>query len=421
MRDILPDKQPFYQFIERTFQALMKAYGYQGIGLPLLEKTELFKRTIGEHTDVVEKEMYTFVDRHKDQLSLRPEGTAGCVRAGIEKGLFHNQLQRLWYLGPMFRHERPQKGRYRQFTQLGVETYGFASALIDVELILIGERLWKLLALSPHIELQVNTLGNTISRLRYREKIIQHFEKYQDLLDPNERERLVNNPLRLLDSKNPKLQSPIAEAPKIKDYLDLASQQHFDTFCESLEALGVKFKCYPHLVRGLDYYTDTVFEWVTASLGAQGTVCAGGRYDGLVERLGGQATPAAGFAAGLDRIVLLLEAVESYSQAPDIYMVLMGSDATQAGLKCAEQLRNACASLSIETHLGTQSFKSQLKRADKVGARWAIIIGEDELSKQQVVIKDLRQPTPQMTASLTSVVSAVKEILKNETAPHWIK
>jgi histidyl-tRNA synthetase len=359
-------------------------------------------------TDIVEKEMYTFADRDGDSLTLRPEGTAGCVRACIEHGLLHHQIQRLWYLGPMFRYERPQKGRYRQFYQIGVEAYGMSEPSIDVELMLMGQRLWKTLGLSQQIQLQINTLGTRESRLQYRQQLINYLQTHHSALDEDSRRRLTTNPLRILDSKNPAMQTLIAKAPKLIDALDVPSQIYFDKLCTLLNDAKVPYTINPTLVRGLDYYGHTVFEWVTDQLGAQGTVCAGGRYDELVQQLGGQSTPAIGFAAGLERLVLLLQATRECTVKPSIY-AMIDHDAMSFGLSVVEGLRDALPNLSIETHLVGGSFKNQIKRADKSGATWAIIIGANEMKDGLVSLKHLRQEMPQQQLALLELIRFFKE------------
>lgn len=406
MNDLLPTQAPRWQTIETTLRTILESYGYQEIRMPLVEKTELFCRSIGEVTDIVEKEMYTFADRNGDSLSLRPEGTACCVRAGIEHGLFYNQIQRLWYMGPMFRHERPQKGRLRQFHQIGAEVYGLAGADIDAELILMLARFWKLLGLQD-ISLQINSLGSANARAMYREHLVAYFSAQPELLDEDSKRRLQTNPLRILDSKNPDLQSLIQGAPQLIDHLDAESQAHFAELRAILDAAGISYTVNPRLVRGLDYYNRTVFEWVTQSLGAQGTVCAGGRYDSLVEQIGGQSTPAIGFALGLERLVALLEqqATPVRNTSPHAYFILAGNEAlVRQGLLFAEQLRDALPQLRILTHCGGGSFKNQFKRADKSGARFALILGEEEWANQQITLKSLRQTEAQQTFSLAGLI-----------------
>jgi len=405
MNDILPDVSAYWSFIEETCRTIVARYGYREIRLPEVEQTELFKRTIGEVTDIVEKEMYTFTDRNGDSLTLRPEGTAGCVRAGIQHGLFYKQVQRLWYMGPMFRHERPQKGRYRQFYQLGVETFGMPGPDVDAELIFMCARLWKELGIADQVELQINSLGTRESRAKYRETLIDYFQQNADALDADSERRLMTNPLRILDSKNPDMKDVIAAAPKLLDYLDEASKRHFEELCQILDEARVSYIKNPTLVRGLDYYGLTVFEWVTNALGAQGTVCAGGRYNDLVQQLGGRPTPAAGFAAGLERLVLLLQAARESTFQPDIYCVLVGEAATSYGVLLAEQLRDKLPSQRIETNLGGGSFKSQFKRADKSNAEWAVVIGDEEMKTNKITLKNLRGNQQQQQLSLDDLVA----------------
>ncbi len=394
MNDILPQQISYWQKLESVWRDLMRRYGYQEIRFPIVESTALFKRSIGEVTDIVEKEMYTFDDRNGDSLTLRPEGTAVCVRAGIEQSLLYNQIQRLWYMGPMFRHERPQKGRYRQFHQFGVEAFGMQGPDVDAELILMTHRFWQELGLGEHVKLQLNSLGSAAARAAYREKLVGYLNEHIDVLDEDSKRRLESNPLRILDSKNPQMQSLIEQAPRLLDHLDEESLTHFEGLRKYLDAANIPYVINSSLVRGLDYYCMTVFEWVTDRLGAQGTVCAGGRYDGLVAQLGGKATPAVGFAAGMERLVLLLESVEEIATAPDIFCVLIGAGVEQ-GMLIAERLRTECPALAIECNLGAGSFKSQFKRADKSGARWALIIADDEVEKGCVSLKDLRGQEPQ--------------------------
>ena len=406
MSDILPKEIPYWTFLENTCRSVVTAYGYHEIRLPIVEKTALFKRTIGKATDILTKEMYTFVDRNGDNLSLRPEGTTSCVRAGIQNGLFYNQTQRLWYLGPMFRHERPQKGRYRQFYQIGIEAYGMMGTPIESELIFIGLRLWKMLGLESCIHLELNTLGTSKSRNSYRKALVIYLQSRKKELDRDSQQRLKKNPLRILDSKNNKIKNILTEAPKLSDYLDESSRRHFDQLCRILDQVGVSFTVNRTLVRGLDYYTDTVFEWVTNLLGSQKTVCAGGRYDGLVELLGGKPTPAAGFAAGLERLVLLLHTVRECVSKVDIYLAIAGEEVVaQEGLLIAEQLHNAFPELVIETHIGGNSVKSQFKQADKSGAKWAVIIGKDEIKTDVVTLKHLREKIPQKKLRRSELIS----------------
>ena len=367
--------------------------------MPLVESTDLFCRSIGEVTDIVEKEMYTFEDRNGDKLTLRPEGTASCVRAGIQNGLLHNQIQRLWYSGPMFRHERPQKGRYRQFHQFGVEVFGIDTPDIDAELILIGARLWKQLGLQG-IRLELNTLGSNQARTEYKQVLVDYLNQHHDLLDEDSIRRLETNPLRILDSKNPAMKDMLDNAPALTDHLDDESRQQFDKLTASLDATGIKYTINPRLVRGLDYYCKTVFEWITDELGAQGTICAGGRYDGLVEQLGGKATPAAGFALGMERILALLESQQQQQpETIDVYMVLLGEPGEIKGLQLAEEIREQTPTLKMIVHCGAGSMKSQMKKADKSGAEIAIILADTELENQQVTVKYLREKKEQITVS----------------------
>jgi len=389
MNDLLPETTPYWQVIETTLKNVLAGYGYQEIRFPIVEKTELFKRSIGEVTDIVEKEMYTFEDRNGDSLTLRPEGTAGCVRAAMENGLL-NQTQRLWYMGPMFRHERPQKGRYRQFHQLGVEAYGFDGPDIDAEMIMLTARLWKALGLKG-VTLQINSLGSTQARLAYREVLIAYFEKHQAELDEDSQRRLHSNPLRILDSKNPAMQALNEAAPKLIDHLDDESKQHFEQLCQILDSVGIDYEINPRLVRGLDYYGKTVFEWVTDQLGSQGTVCAGGRYDGLVAQLGGKGATAIGFAIGLERLVALLEATQALPdiKQTDAYLVAVGEQAMAQAPLLTERLRDELPGIKLISHCGGGSFKSQFKRADRSGARWTLILGDDEVSSQTIGIKTM--------------------------------
>lgn len=408
MHDILPQDTPVWRHIESVLRAILDGYGYQEIRLPLVEKTELFKRSIGEVTDIVEKEMYTFDDRNGDSLTLRPEGTASCVRAVIEGSLLRGQIQRLWYQGAMFRHERPQKGRYRQFHQVGVEVYGLGGPDIDAELILLTARLWRRLGLTD-IRLQLNSLGDAASRAVYRERLVAYLSRHLDKLDEDSRRRLHSNPLRVLDSKNPDMQELIANAPRLADHLDTESSAHFAELRAQLDAAGIRYDINPRLVRGLDYYGRTVFEWVTDRLGAQGTVCAGGRYDGLVEQLGGAPTLAVGFALGLERLVALVQdsGVAVPALAPHAYLVLVGEAAQQQGMLLAEQWRSACPALRLLVNCGAGNFKTQLKRADKSGASVALILGDDEMQRSVVSIKALRAEQPQRTAGWTALIEGL--------------
>ncbi len=389
MNDILPDVTPYWQSVEATLNKVLSSYGYQEIRFPIVEKTALFSRSIGEVTDIVEKEMYSFEDRNGDGLTLRPEGTAGCVRAAMQNGLIH-QTQRLWYQGPMFRHERPQKGRYRQFHQVGVEAYGFNGPDIDAEMILMTARLWKQLGLTD-VTLQINSLGSTEARLAYRDILIAYFEANQDQLDEDSQRRLHTNPLRILDSKNPEMQMLNEAAPKLLDHLDDESRQEFTALCDALNEAGLSYEVNPRLVRGLDYYGKTVFEWVTDQLGSQGTICAGGRYDGLVSQLGGKGATAIGFAIGLERLILLLETTNSLPEIKgiDAYIVAVGEAAAKQAPILAEQLRDQIPGFRLITHCGGGSFKSQFKQADRSKAQWTLILGEDEISQQVIGVKTM--------------------------------
>ncbi|HFG2186795.1 TPA: histidine--tRNA ligase [Vibrio cholerae] len=391
MNDCLPTQSPLWQKVEGVVKNVISAYGYSEVRMPIVEMTHLFSRAIGEVTDVVEKEMYTFEDRNGDSLTLRPEGTAGCVRSGIENGLLYNQEQRLWYMGPMFRHERPQKGRYRQFHQCGVEVFGLDGPDVDAELIMMTARLWRELGIAQHVRLELNSIGSLEARANYRTALIDYLEQYQNVLDEDCKRRMYTNPLRVLDSKNPDVQAILGDSPQLSDYLDAESKQHFAGLCELLDAAGIEYTVNQRLVRGLDYYNRTVFEWITESLGSQGTVCGGGRYDGLVEQLGGKPTPAVGFAMGLERLVLMMETLGNTDvrRSVDVYMVTAGEGTMMAGMKLAEQLREQVPGLRVMTHFGGGNFKKQFKRADKVGAAIALVLGEDEVAAQTVVVKDL--------------------------------
>ena len=392
MNDILPGATPYWQFMEQSVSRVLASYGYAEIRLPVVEKTELFKRTIGEVTDIVEKEMYTFDDRNGESLTLRPEGTAGCVRAAIQQSLL-NVPRRLWYAGPMFRYERPQKGRLRQFHQIGVESLGIATPDMDAELILLSARLWRQLGIADSVQLQLNSIGSADARAAYKTALVTYLEQHVDALDEDSQRRLHSNPLRILDSKNAATQALLDDAPDLANYLDEESLADFERLCGLLQAAGVSYVVNPRLVRGLDYYNKTVFEWVTDRLGAQGTVCAGGRYDGLVQQLGGKATPAVGFAMGLERLVLLLletGALAESAASADVYIVAVGDAAQRQALATIERLRDRHPGLAMVQHTGGGSFKSQMKKADKSGARVALIWGEDEVAAQTVTVKTLR-------------------------------
>jgi histidyl-tRNA synthetase len=414
MNDLLPTQSPVWQKVESIIRSSVSAFGYSEIRTPIVESTELFKRSIGEVTDIVEKEMYTFEDRNGDSLTLRPEGTASTVRAGNEHGLLYNQEQRLWYMGPMFRHERPQKGRYRQFHQFGVEIYGIGSADIDAEVLMLSARLWQQLGIEDHVSLELNTLGDPAERAAYRDALIAFLEQHKDVLDEDSKRRMYTNPLRVLDSKDQQVQALLSDAPALMDYLGEDSKTHFSTLCELLDAVGIQYTINPRLVRGLDYYNRTVFEWVTSSLGSQGTVLAGGRYDGLVGQLGGKDTPAVGFAMGLERIVLLLETLELNDDiAPevDIYVTAMGDNCLVEAIKVAQELRQGLPSLKVMSHCGGGNFKKQMKRADKSGAQFALIIGENEITNNQVAIKPLRNNNEQQLVTRSELVAKIAELI----------
>ena len=410
MNDCSPTESPLWQWIEGQVRQILSSYGYSEVRMPIVESTPLFARAIGEVTDVVSKEMYTFWD-NDEQLTLRPEGTAGCVRAAIEHGWIYNNEQRLWYMGPMFRHERPQKGRYRQFHQAGVEVFGIATPEIDAELIILTARLWKALGIDQHVSLQLNSIGSLEARANYRSALVTFLENHQDLMSEEEKERLVKNPLRILDTKNQALQDVLDDAPKLLDYLDDESREHFAQLCGLLDAVGIQYEINPKLVRGLDYYNKTVFEWVTSALGAQGTVCGGGRYDGLVEQLGGHATSGVGFAMGLERLVLLVQEVNKsipVKSAVDIYVVYQGEGTTLAAFQLAEKLRSELPHLSTMLHCSGGNFKKQFKRADKSGATLALVLGESEVQNNQVVVKHLLGAAEQQTIDVANLIEHVK-------------
>jgi len=395
MNDILPEQTPLWRFFEGTVAGLLDNYGYRQIRMPIVEFTELFKRSIGEVTDIVEKEMYTFEDRNGDSLTLRPEGTAACVRAALEHGITGGgQVQKLWYMGPMFRHERPQKGRYRQFHQIGLEVFNLDGPDIDAELIVLTWRLWAALGIRDAVKLELNSLGTSESRGRYREALVEFLTARIDQLDEDSQRRLKTNPLRVLDTKDAGTQAALVGAPQLADYLDDDSRAHFEGLKARLDAVGIPYVINPKLVRGLDYYSKTVFEWVTDKLGAQGTVCAGGRYDGLVEQMGGKPTPGVGFAMGIERLILLLETLdkvpESISRTVDVYLCAFGEAAELAGLALSERLRDALPALRLQVNAGAGSFKSQFKKADKSGALYALILGDDEMAAKTVGVKPLR-------------------------------
>ncbi|BBP85217.1 histidine--tRNA ligase [Pseudomonas tohonis] len=400
MNDILPEQTPAWRYLERTLADLLDSYGYREIRLPILEFTELFARGIGEGTDVVDKEMYTFLDRNEESLTLRPEGTAGCVRAVLEHGMTGGgQVQKLWYAGPMFRYEKPQKGRYRQFHQIGVEVFNLPGPDIDAELIVLTWRLWKKLGLGDAVTLQLNSLGSSEARVAYRDALVAYLQERFDRLDEDSQRRMTTNPLRILDSKVPETQALLVDAPRLHDYLDAESVAHFEGLKARLDAVGIRYEINQKLVRGLDYYSRTAFEWVTDKLGSQGTVCGGGRYDGLITQFGGKPTPGVGFAMGVERLVLLLETLDlvpaELSAPAHAYICAFGEPAELAALALAEQLRDAVPGLRMLVNSGAGSFKSQFKKADKSGARFALILGEDELANRVVGFKPLRDDSEQ--------------------------
>jgi histidyl-tRNA synthetase len=406
MSDVLPDQAPLWQFFEDSVQDWLRSYGYRPIRMPLVEKTELFVRSIGEVTDIVEKEMYSFTDLNGESITLRPEGTASCVRAALEHHLLYSGPQRLYYTGPMFRHEKPQKGRYRQFHQIGVEALGLPGPDVDAEHIVMAARLWQSLDLDA-VRLQINTLGSPEARARYRTRLVNYLEQHADRLDDDSRRRLQTNPLRILDSKNPAMQEVVEAAPRLFDDLDEDSLRHFEELQAILRTLDIEYEINTRLVRGLDYYNHTVFEWVTDRLGAQAAVCAGGRYDGLFAQLGGKPAPACGFAMGVERLLALLsESHRPAAQPPDVYLVHSGVEATRAAWRAAEQLR--AARLDVVFHCGGGSFKAQMKRADASAARFAVIIGDDEAAAEVVGVKPLRDLVDQMTVSLPHAIDLIR-------------
>lgn len=414
MNDCLPTETPLWQWVEAQIRQVLASYGYAEIRMPIVENTPLFARAIGDETDVVSKEMFTFNDRDEESLTLRPEGTAGCVRAGIQHGLLYNQEQRLWYMGPMFRYERPQKGRYRQFHQVGVEIFGIANPEIDAELIILTARLWQALGIADHVTLQLNSIGSLEARKNYRQALVDFLQQHLDVINQDEdcKRRLTTNPLRILDSKNEAVQQVLNHAPKLHDYLDEESKTHFAQLCQLLDAMGIHYEINQKLVRGLDYYNKTVFEWVTSALGAQGTVCGGGRYDGLVEQLGGHATQGVGFAMGLERLVLLVQEVNQaipVSKAVDLYIVHSGEGTTLAAFKLAEKLRSELPQLRTMLHCSGGAFKKQFKRADKSGAKFALVIGETEVQSQQVIVKDLLSNDQQISLEQNAVTDYLRQ------------
>lgn len=415
MNDLLPTESPIWQYLEAQFRTLMSRYGYCEIRTPIVEHTSLFKRSIGEATDVVEKEMYTFDDRNGSSLTLRPENTAAVVRAALQHSLLHHQTQRLWYLGPMFRHERPQKGRYRQFHQFGAETFNMEGPDIDAELILLTARLWDQLGMRDQVTLELNSLGSNEARAAYKELLVSYLEQHKTLLDEDSLRRLVSNPLRVLDSKNPAMADMLAGAPKLIDHLDAESLEHFEALKQRLDKAGIAYVVNSRLVRGLDYYSRTVFEWTTTALGSQGTVCAGGRYDGLVEQLGGKGVPAVGFAMGVERLVLLLEELnlvpEAVTQTLDVYMTALGDTARQTAMALAERLRDEQPTLRLQLHCGGGNFKQQLKKADQSGATLALILGEEECQSGTIGIKYLREAHEQDTVAQEALAARLAQIL----------
>jgi len=414
MNDCLPSETNIWQMVESVLRRVASNYGFAEIRMPIVESTALFKRSIGEVTDIVEKEMYTFDDRNGDSLTLRPEGTASCVRAGNQHGLLYNQEQRLWYMGPMFRHERPQKGRYRQFHQFGLEAFGIATPDIDAEIILLTSRLWRELGINEFVTLELNSLGSNEERANYRDALIDYLTEREELLDEDSKRRMHTNPLRVLDSKNPQVQEALKDAPKLSDYFGEETQAHFTSLCARLDAAGIKYVLNERLVRGLDYYNRTVFEWVTDSLGAQGTVCAGGRYDGLVEQLGGKATPAFGFALGIERLVLMLTELDKVTNVRpqvDAYVVILGDDAQIAANALAEQWRDQVPNIRLQCHCGGGNMKKQLKRADKSGAQIALILGDNEIAEQQVMIKYLRGQQEQQNLAFDQIPSLLTTLI----------
>ena len=412
MNDLVPGSSSVWAQVEQTLIATAASFGFSEIRTPVIEKTGLFSRAIGEVTDVVEKEMYTF-DDNGDSLSLRPEGTAGCVRACIEHGLIHNQERRVWYTGSMFRHEKPQKGRYREFHQFGAEIFGISSAEIDAEIILLTNRIWKKFGIGDHVVLQLNSLGSSEERASYREALVAFLEQHKESLDEDCQRRMYTNPLRVLDTKNEKVLEILQNAPKLTDYFGEETRNHFDRLRAILDANGVKYEINPRLVRGLDYYNHTVFEWVTDLLGAQGTICGGGRYDGLVEQLGAQPTPAVGFAIGLERFILLLQSINAVEveNPVDVYFCAVGDEAVRQSMVIAEQLRDQISGIRILTNCSGGNFKKQFKRADKSGALFALVLADDELAKNEIGIKNLRVESEQLNVKISAVAEELKKLL----------
>lgn len=414
MNDLLPDQSPVWQHLEKLVAKTAERYGYREIRFPLLEQTELFKRSIGEVTDIVEKEMYTFCDRNGLSITLRPEGTASCVRACEQNGLLYNQTPKVWYTGPMFRYERPQKGRLRQFHQIGFEAYGLAGPDVDAELLVLTARLWRELGIADGVSLQINSLGDSEARANFKTALVEFLSEHRHALDEDSQRRLGTNPLRILDSKDAGTQAILDRAPALPDFLSQESLAHFELLKQLLDRAGIAYEVNPRLVRGLDYYSNTVFEWVTQRLGAQGTVCAGGRYDGLVEQLGGKPTPAVGCAMGIERLALLLEEMQAVPTrvytSTDVYLAAVGNVLPQA-LALAEQVRDALPDVRLQTHLGGGSFKNQMKKADKSGAQVALILGEDEVASGQVALKPLRGEGGQQTVPLSDIIGLLKAAL----------
>ncbi len=412
MKDILPEETPLWQKVEEVLKSTVSSYGYSEIRMPIVESTNLFVRSIGEVTDVVEKEMYTF-DDNGDSLSLRPEGTAGCVRACVENGVIHNQERRLWYTGPMFRHERPQKGRYRQFHQFGIEIFGIPNPQVDAELILLIARIWKKFNILDQLTLELNSLGSAAERASYRESLVAFLQQHEDVLDEDCKRRMYTNPLRVLDTKNPQVQAILGDAPKLSDFFGEETKAHFAALTNILDLSGIKYRINERLVRGLDYYNYTVFEWVTDALGAQGTVCGGGRYDGLVDQLGGLATPAVGCAFGLERLVLLLQAVgyNDVSSAVDLYFCAQGDKAVAQSFVIAERIRDELPGVALLNNCSGGNFKKQFKRADKSGAAFALVLGESELEAGEIGIKNLRQESEQINVKIADLTCELKKLL----------
>ena len=413
MKDLLPEETPLWEKVEGILRDRVESYGYSEIRMPILEKTDLFVRSIGEVTDVVEKEMYSFEDVGGDKLSLRPEGTAGCVRACNEHGIIHNQERRLWYMGPMFRHEKPQKGRYREFHQFGIEVFGLTGPDIDAEILMLTNRIWQKFGISDHVKLELNSLGSAEERKQYRSRLVSFLEEHKDVLDEDSKRRMYTNPLRVLDSKNEAVQELLKDAPKLSDFFGEETKAHFSGLRQLLDEAGIRYEINDRLVRGLDYYNYTVFEWVTDLLGAQSTICGGGRYDGLVEQLGGQPSPAVGCAIGLERFMLVAEAVgQQQSRGPvDVYFCSMGENARRRSFQIAEKLRTDIRGLRLMMNCGDGAFKKQFKKADKSGAKYALVLGDDELSKGIVAVKDLRNDGNQQEIALDDLAGFLKGAL----------